>query len=220
MYKKLFLILLALFSVLPSFAQQTYADAKRAFKREYREAHRYDPVNHSFSLQYSQVPLITRTNFNGFALSQIGNFIENSTSSLSHVYGDQAGSTRSTGTIFAEYNMIFTSGRAFSCDLGAAFFNQEIYSGIDGSQLNSKRGTVIYIVPKYKYFYLTRKNVRLYGDIGLGASLQFGFAGRLHPAFQINPFGVEVGGDKLFGTFSVGFGTLFAGGSVGIGYKL
>lgn len=220
MYKKLTIIAFALIMVVPAYAQQTYAEAKRAFKREYREAHRYDPVSHSFSLQFSRQPFFARNNFNGYTLEQLSNSSENKSSSLSYVYGDNLGSTKSIGTFLLEYNMIFSSGRAFSCDLGAAFFSRDRFSGIDGKQLQSKKGAVIYVVPKYKYFYLTRKNIRMYGDIGLGAGLYFGFASRLRPAFQFNPLGMEIGNDKIFGTFGIGFGSLFTGGTVGIGYKL
>jgi len=220
MIKKLLILCFALLFIQTAHAQQTYADAKREFKSEYRAAHRYDPVSHSFSFQYSQRPYFSKNNFNGYTLKQLTNALEARKGSLSYVYGDYTGNTKTTGTIFGEYNMIFSSGCAFSCDLGMSVFWKERYNGISGEKVQSKTGVAIYVVPKFKYFYLTRKNIRLYGDLGLGAGVFFGFASRLRPAFQINPFGLEVGSEKLYGTFEIGAGSLFTGGSVGIGYKL
>lgn len=219
MYRKLLIILFALLMIQPSYAQQTFAEARREFKREYKEAHRYDPVSHSFSLQWSQWPFFARTNFNGYTLKQMSDFFETRKSTLSYVYSDYTGETHCTGSFIAEYNMLFTSGRALSIDLAASFFWKERFNGISGDKEEARHGTVLYLLPKYRFGYLTRKTVRLYGDFGIGAGLYFGFGSKLRPAFQINPIGLEVG-NKIYGMMQIGFGSLYTGGSIGIGYKL
>lgn len=218
MYRKLFIIVFALMLAVPVFAQQSYSDAKRVFKREYREAHRYDPVTHAFRFQYSQKPFFAKTNFSGYTIKQMKNYFDTQKGSLAYVYSDYAGSVRTTGSFIAGYDMIFTSGCTFSCDLAVNFLWRERYNGIDGQKVDSKKGTVIYFMPKFKYYYLTRDMIRLYGDVGLGAGLYFGFASRIRPAFQFTPFGLEVG-HKVYGIFELGAGSLYVGGSVGVGYK-
>ena len=221
MNKKL-LIVLCLFAglaVQPCLAQQRYTEAKRDFKRAYKEAHRYDPVTHAIRFQYSQLPLMAKANFNGYTLKQFKEFINTRKGQLSYVYGDFTSTTATTGTFTAGYDMIFSSGRMFSCDLSAAFFWKTLYNGVTNQKQETKNGAIIYILPKYKYYYLSRPLLHLYGSVGLGAGLHFGFSSTVRPAFQYIPIGLEVG-NKLYGICEIGLGNVYLGGSFGIGYKL
>ena len=61
---------------------------------------------------------------------------------------------------------------------------------------------------KYRFVYLNKENIKLYGEVGLGADLFLSdsdvfsfFAG------QLSPIGISFGSDKFFGNAEIGIGT-------------
>lgn len=158
----------------------------------------------------------------------------NSTSrSLSDIYADYNGITRSSGALCLGADYAFARWFALSVDLSATIVWHNVYNGVSGQKTGSKTGVALCLLPQGKLIYLNRPMVRLYGKFGIGVVKYFGFDRRnresaddgieyldnsFTPGFQWTPFGIEVG-RKVFGFAETGIGTLYTGISAGVGYK-
>ena len=158
----------------------------------------------------------------------------NSTSrSLSDIYADYNGITRSSGALCLGADYAFARWFALSVDLSATIVWHDVYNGVSGRKTGSKSGVMFSLMPQGKLIYINRPTVRLYGRLGLGVVKYFGFDRRnresaddgieyldnsFTPGFQWTPLGIEVG-RKVFGFAETGIGTLYTGISAGVGYK-
>lgn len=158
----------------------------------------------------------------------------NSTSrSLSDIYADYNGITRSSGALCLGADYAFARWFALSVDLSATIVWHDVYNGVSGQKIGSKTGVALCLLPQGKLIYLNRPMVRLYGKFGIGVVKYFGFDRRnresaddgieyldnsFTPGFQWTPLGIEVG-RKVFGFAETGIGTLYTGISAGVGYK-
>ena len=61
---------------------------------------------------------------------------------------------------------------------------------------------------KYRFVYLNKENIKLYGEFGLGADL-FLSDSDVFPFFagQLSPIGISLDSDKFFGNAEIGIGT-------------
>lgn len=207
--------------------QKTYGEALRDFRREYRLQHKDDPVQITARLGISGYPVSASNYYCSGYLFSFGKYYDDyyiGPSSLSQVYRDYNGPVKTTGTFIGSVDFIFSSGLALSIDGGLGFFWKDIYDGVSGMKKQRETGAALYLMPKFKGYYMRRPLVRLYGSIGLGASKFINFD-KLDDdetvAFQtqIVPIGIEVGEKRLFGFMELGFGTVYTGANVGIGYK-
>lgn len=78
------------------------------------------------------------------------------------------------------------------------------------------------IMAKYRGIYMDKKNIKLYGDIGLGFEL-FYFANneKFSPSFAANivPLGIWFGSNKFFGTAELSLGTEGSIATLGCGFR-
>ena len=140
---------------------------------------------------------------------------------LASIYGDYACKVGTCGNITGSLDMIFSGRCALSVDLGVTILWKEMYDGITRKPGGySKTGAALHLLPQFRFFYLKRPLIRLYGNIGLGMTTYFGedFRNRIDVAGQFSPFGIELG-RKFFGFAEFGIGTTYSGIRGGIGYK-
>ena len=153
--------------------------------------------------------------------------------SLSDIYADYNGITRSSGALCLGADYAFARWFALSVDLSATIVWHDVYNGVSGQKTGSKSGVMFSLMPQGKLIYINCPTVRLYGRLGLGVVKYFGFDRRnresaddgieyldnsFTPGFQWTPLGIEVG-RKVFGFAETGIGTLYTGISAGVGYK-
>ena len=153
--------------------------------------------------------------------------------SLSDIYADYNGVTRSSGALCLGADYVFARWFALSADLSATVVWHDVCDGVSGHKTGTKSGVVLCLMPQAKFIYLNRPTVRLYGKLGLGVVKYFGFDRRnwdsvdgdvqfydnsFTPGIQSAPFGIELG-RKFFGFAEIGVGTLYRGISAGLGYK-
>lgn len=78
------------------------------------------------------------------------------------------------------------------------------------------------IQAKYRGFYLRNKTVALFGEVSLGANVLMQYPPmNATPffAYQVVPFGIEFGGEKLYASTSIGVGSEGSALTLGIGYR-
>lgn len=163
-------------------------------------------------LGYSGIP---SNSPNGF-----GSLQYNSDEPLASIYKDFHKGVRSSGCATASLDVIITRRIAITVDLGTAFFWKDMCDGIT-RQPNGIRnvGASISFLPQFRFYYLVRPVIRLYGNAGFGITQYIGkdFNSSFEPAAQLSPFGIELG-RKFFGFAEMGIGTALAGIRGGIGY--
>lgn len=154
--------------------------------------------------------------------------------SLDEFYSDYHGPTSTTGAISLGADFFIKRWFSVSVDLAATFIWHDMYDAVTDVKVGNETGAALYILPRAKFIYMNRPNVRLYGSIGVGLVKYIGFDklrytyrteydlvfvdDTLCPTFQMSPIGIEVG-RKLFGFAELGYGSMFNGIQAGIGYR-
>lgn len=74
--------------------------------------------------------------------------------------------------------------------------------------VDSKKTSILSFKGDFRGIYLSREKLRLYGEIGLGATILFeeGYSPSLLPAFNIVPLGIQFGTELFFGIAEVALG--------------
>jgi len=126
-----------------------------------------------------------------------------------------------TGSFIASLDLILSKRCVVSLELGSTFLKQNVF--ISNDEFFHKKCAVVSFVPQFKFYYLTRPIVRLYGTIGIGVTKYFGSyisssLKKLNMAAQFTPFGIEIG-RTFFGFAELGIGNLYTGARAGIGYR-
>ena len=77
------------------------------------------------------------------------------------------------------------------------------------------------VMPEFRFNYLDREKVKLYGIVAAGAMLAGGNSSdfQANVCFQLNPVGVEFGGTHFFGFTEIGAGISWFGLRAGLGYR-
>jgi len=137
---------------------------------------------------------------------------------LAYIYGPYNGPTLTTGNITASLDIILSRRCAVTVDLGFTPTWSDVFDGITKQYLYTQRGGALNVLCMFKFYYLTRPVVRMYGDIGCGVIQQFNYDNNLNFAAQFVPFGLEVG-KKCFGFVEFGVGSSYIGARGGVGYR-
>jgi len=140
---------------------------------------------------------------------------------LAFYYGNIDTRLYYTGSFMASLDLILSKRCVVSLELGSAFLRQNVF--ISNNEYFHKRCAVVSFVPQFKFFYMTRPIVRLYGTVGIGVTKYFGSyitssLKKMEMAAQFTPFGIEIG-RTFFGFAEIGAGNLFTGARAGIGYR-
>jgi hypothetical protein len=145
--------------------------------------------------------------------------------SLNSIYDSNHGRVYSTGTITAEFAMVFSKRFTLSFNLGINHFWTRSYTNLSQKHYRYSRSNAFYILPEARLSYLNHPRLKLYYSFGLG----FGFYNNFKEMkkednapvsieLQTVPIGIAIGG-KTYGFAELGLGTMFFGGRVGIGYR-
>lgn len=150
--------------------------------------------------------------------------------SLSQVYQDWYGPSRTTGTFIGGVDVALTGFLSLTVDVGLNFMWKDSFYGVSGESSGREKGVALYLLPMCKFSYLKRPVIRLYGSAGAGVCKYFGYSsllqksgnGYLDKSFkleaQLVPIGFELG-RKLFFYMELGLGTVYVGANAGVGYR-
>ena len=137
---------------------------------------------------------------------------------LDNIYSDYPGATRALGLLSAEYSINYRKHFTFSI---GGYFTGLWYSTYDYKDV--RKGTDVgfnlSILPTARFKYINREFFSMYGSVAAGVAVGY-FDKELYafPTFQLVPLGVTAG-RKVYGFAEVGFGLLYIGGNVGVGYR-
>ena len=138
---------------------------------------------------------------------------------LQYLYKDYHTDVCSTGNFNLAFDMEFNEWLTGSIYLAYAGFDTDRFDGHTGEKTGEIKGQAFFIVPHVRFTYYNTEHFRAYGTLGAGYCRYAGFENRSGSGvIQFNPAGVEYG-RKLFCYAELGFGTMFFGGHIGVGYK-
>lgn len=138
---------------------------------------------------------------------------------LQYLYRDYHKDIRSTGNFNLACDLEFNEWFSASMTLACSSFSMDRFDGRSGDRIGTAKGTALYIVPFARLCYWRNESMRVYGTLGAGYCIYSGFETRHGTGvFQFNPAGIEYG-KKFFAYAELGFGTMFIGGHIGVGYK-
>lgn len=120
--------------------------------------------------------------------------------------GGKLENARITGALGLEYQRYLANGRV---TVGAALGYEYMSADLVNKQGEStpKRTNVLTFMPTVKAMWFNRKHVGMYSRFGLGVTGMVGDINAVLPAFQLNPIGLEAGGEHLRFFIEGGFGS-------------
>ena len=191
---------------------------------------------------YDGPRISARVGIGGRPSSALDYFCENTGATgynLSGIYGDYHGPTKSSGLITAEIDFALASWFSLGLNFGITHFSHDSYNGITGQITKHRKGNALYVLPAGKFNYYNKASLKLYGSFGFGIGKYAGFDNlksstsfvnsygytvtsesddTLKFEAQCTPLGIEYG-RKIFVFGELGFGTLYNGGRLGVGYR-
>lgn len=134
------------------------------------------------------------------------------------VFVSDQGTTYMTGNIVAEFDFQFNEW--FSLAIG---FGVDTIWKPETPDNDKETGYVLSLMPQARFYWLNSEMVRMYSSLGVGVTGgrltgTYDFVTDCYPAAQIIPVGICVG-RKVFGFAEVGYGTMYVGGMIGVGYS-
>ena len=140
-------------------------------------------------------------------------------SDLQYIYKNYHKDIRSTGNFTIACDLVFNEWLSASMYFAYAGFSTDRFDGHSGEKTGEAKGGAFYAVPHISFTYYQNDVMRVYGTIGAGYCVYSGFEkGHGSGVIQFNPAGIQYG-RKIFVFAELGFGTMFFGGLVGVGYK-
>ena len=95
------------------------------------------------------------------------------------------------------------------------------YSLVSGNSFNNTKNKFA-ILPQVKFRIPSFKHFRLYAKVAAGMTLNIGHYYTNDPvvfAWEVVPLGCEWGGQRVYGTAEVAYGSVIKGGRIGIGFR-
>lgn len=138
--------------------------------------------------------------------------------SLGTFYGDYFDTSFYTNNIGAEFLAHFGKRSSIGIGIYANHMWSDSYNAVTGEKSGRRTAAALFFLPTYRGYYMSRDVVRIYGTVSLGLTACFMEDIKFVGAFNISPIGVEVG-RRFYGFAEAGFGTVYSGISLGVGYK-
>lgn len=138
---------------------------------------------------------------------------------LESIYGEEDGAMYMTQPIMGEFSLHVNRWFTFSTLIAFNGMWGSRYSQLDGHVTSKERGVSFALVPQARLYWSNRKYFRAYSSFGIGVSASE-YAGERHclPAVQFTAIGISVG-SRVFAYFEYAAGTVYMGGSLGIGCR-
>ena len=138
---------------------------------------------------------------------------------LDDLYGTAKGKQYMTGLISAEFSVHFKRWFTLAVEAGVNGIWGTRYSKYDGSLVKRTHGAIFTVIPHARFYWLNRKNVRMYSGIGVGISAgKYVNKEEADLAGQLNPIGITAG-RKVFLFGETAIGSSYMGGKFGVGYR-
>ena len=97
----------------------------------------------------------------------------------------------------------------------------EEYARVGGTHVSNTKNKLA-ILPQVKFRIPSPRHFRLYAKVGLGMTLNIGRYSPRNPvvfAWDVVPIGCEWGGQRVYGTAELAYGSVIQGGRIGIGFR-
>ncbi len=170
-----------------------------------------DGVQVALRAGWSMVPVAGANDFSGKSLDY--------GYGLNYLYKDYHKDIKSAGSFGGAVDFHCNEWLTASLYGSWTAFSTKEYDGISQKEERTLKGSAISLVPFVRFSYLSTDIWRIYGCLGAGYTVYSGFPDQSGAfAVQFNPAGVEYG-KKLFAYAEAGFGTLFMGVFMGVGYR-
>lgn len=140
---------------------------------------------------------------------------------LGNIYKDYRTNVYCTGNLSVEFAVIFKKWLTLSAVLSYNHFWADEYEGVSNTFKGHSYSNIFYALPEVQFTYVHKPCFKLYSGVGLGVGFYDNFEHLDSPVnmeAQMIPIGVMVG-RKLFGFAEIGYGTVYCGAKVGIGYR-
>lgn len=171
------------------------------------------PFRYEVRLGWSGFPTNDDNNFSGYNDSYFGD------TSISDIFGDYDGPTYMTGNFMAEFGFHFRKWFTLSVGVAANGIWKDVYDSQTDLRKGRENGMTMTLMPQARFTWMRKDIYNMYSSIGVGLT-GGGFEGRsdMHLAAQCIPFGITIG-RRIFGFAEIGFGTIYNGGMIGLGYR-
>lgn len=138
---------------------------------------------------------------------------------LDALYGTSKGNQYMTGLISAEFSVHFKRWFTLAVEAGVNGIWGSQYSRYDGSVVSRNHGAIFTLIPHARFYWLNRKNVRMYSGVGIGISAgKYVNKEEAYLTGQLNPVGITAG-RKIFFFGETAIGSSYMGGKFGVGYR-
>ena len=138
---------------------------------------------------------------------------------LDFLYGTGKGKQYMTGLISAEFNIHLKRWFTLAIEAGVNGIWGEQYNKENGVIVNKTHGATITCIPHARFYWLNRKNVRVYTGVGLGVTLgKYRAKEEAYFTAQLTPVGITTG-RKIFLFGETAIGSSYMGGKFGVGYR-
>lgn len=197
-----------LFAILSAFTVCTaYAEAGNG-KRDDDLPFRYE-----FRLGWSGYPTNDDMQFSDYEDHYWGD------TSISDIFSSYDGPTYMTGNIMAEVDLHFRKWFTLSVGVAANGIWKDVYDAQTEKLTGRESGITMTLIPQARFTWARKGMMSFYSSVGIGLKGgRFDGYSDLYLAAQCSPFGFTIG-KKLFGFAEVGFGSIYTGGMIGIGYR-
>lgn len=139
--------------------------------------------------------------------------------SLESMYGEEEGAVYMTHPIMGEFSLHVNRWFTFSTLVAFNGMWGSTYSQLGGQTVSKKRGVSFALVPQARWYWSNKKYFRGYSSFGIGvAAGTYDGQPQCLPAVQFTALGLSFG-RKVFAYFEYSAGTVYMGGSLGIGYR-
>lgn len=171
------------------------------------------PFKYEFRLGWSGYPANDDMKFSDYEDRYWGD------TSISDIFSCYDGPTYMTGNIMAEMDFHFRKWFTLSIGIAANGIWKNVYDAQTETRTGRERGMVMTIVPQARFTWARKGLMNFYSSVGVGvAGGGYGERYEMYLAAQCTPLGLTIG-KRLFGFAEVGFGTIYTGGMIGIGYR-
>lgn len=155
---------------------------------------------------------------NGYAPGETP-YSERDRYSLESMYGQEEGAMYMTHPIMGEFSLHVNRWFTFSTLVAFNGMWGSTYSQLGGQTISKKRGVSFALVPQARWYWSNKKYFRAYSSFGIGvAAGTYDGQPQCMPAVQFTALGLTVG-RRVFGYFEYSVGSVYMGGSLGVGYR-
>lgn len=214
--KRTAIIVLLLVQAFSSFAQgrMTAAELRLEKERLFREDY---PDNQEIRIGIAGAP--ASMSFGNLYYDDMPPPYYSEYPTLNDVYGYQKGTTYAVGIFLAEYCYHFNRWFSLAASLDMCGLYNDILDPYDAGRVGRENGVAAALFTHARFYWSNRRYARLYSAVGIGFEANtYGNDKGVTGGLQLTPIGITIG-RKVFFFAEYSYGTMYVGGTAGVGYR-